>query len=152
MGRMRHRVVEVQLDDGKEIRVADAPNSDPLRRMAITVAPLYDGPAIPGGGGNVICKIFYGGGYGQAQTAYGPHYETGAQQGGAVTLTGGTSPLPSRIFEDDKILSPDRWRDGTTVREDANLARALHLYNHTGGGKVFRCKVIFDSEELNEAT
>jgi hypothetical protein len=147
---MRHRVVNVELADGQEIRVADAPNSDPLRRMAITVAPLYDGPAIPAGG-NVICKVFYGGGWGQSSVAYGPHYETGVQQGGAITLVGGTSPLPSRVFEDDKIISPDRWRDGSIVREDANLARALHLYNNTGGGVTFRCRVIFDSEELNEA-
>lgn len=151
MGRMRHRVVEVELADGDEIRIADAPNSDPLRNLTITVAPLYDGPLVPGGGGNVVCKIFYGGGYAQPAVVYGPNYETGVQQGAAVNLASG-SALPRRIYTDTNILTPDRWRDGTTVREDANLARALHLYNNTGGGGTFRCKVMFDSEELNEAT
>jgi len=150
MGRMRHRVVEVTLPDGQEIRVADAPNSDSLRNLTITVVPLYDGPLLPAGG-NVVCKIFYGGGYGQPAVVFGPNYETGVQQGGIVNLAGG-SALPRRIFTDANILPPDRWRDGTTVREDANLARALHLYNNTGGGGTLRCKVMFDSEELNEAT
>lgn len=150
MGRMRHRVVEVQLDDGDEMRVADAPNSDPLRNLTITVAPLYDGSAVPAGGGNVVCKIFYGGGWGQPPVVFGPSYETGIQQGAAVNLASG-SEMPQRIYTDANILPPDRWRDGTTVREDANLARALHLRNNTGGGVTFRCRVIFDSEELNEA-
>lgn len=150
MGRMRHRVVNVELDDGDEIRIVDAPSSDPIRNFTITVAPHYDGPLIPAGAGNVVCKIFYGGGYAQAAAAYTGIYETGVQQGPDVNLAGG-SQLPQRIFSDTEICMPDRWRDGTTVREDNDLARALHLYNHTGGGDTLRCRVMFDAEELNEA-
>ena len=150
MGRMRHRVVNVSLDDGNEIRIVDAPSSDPIRNLTITVAPLYDGPLLPAGAGNLVCKVYYGGGYAQPEVAYTGAYETGVQQGATVNLAA-ASALPQRIFTDDEICMPDRWRDGTTVRECNDLARALHLYNNTGGGFTLRCRVMFDSEELNEA-
>jgi hypothetical protein len=146
MGRMRNQTVFVSLGVGEEIRVSDVPSSDPIKNFTVSVAPSYTGSEIPVGVG-LVCTVYYGGGYSQPAVAYGPLYKTGVQQ--ATTTLLPASFIPQRIFSDSKICTPDRWRDGATVREDANLARALHLYNHTG--VAIKVRVSFIAEELNEA-
>lgn len=145
MGRMRNKTVFVSVGAGEEIRVADAPSSDPIKNFTVSVAPSYTGSVIPAGVG-LVCTVYYGGGYSQPAVVYGPTYKTGVSQFATTLLP--ASFIPQRIFTDTGICTPDRWRDGTTVREDATLARALHLYNHTGVD--IKVRVSFIAEELNE--
>jgi len=155
MGRYRQREIEIDLPDGQEIRVTDAPVSEPIKNLTIDIIPLYDGPKTPAGAGNVIVKTFYGGGYGQPAKAYAvPNYETGIQQGSTVTLPANTITFPLTVFQGStnlEIFPADRVRDGWRVREDGNRARALHIYNNCGGGAPLRCKVVFVSETVSES-
>lgn len=146
MGRMRSRSVTVTLTAGQEIRVADASSSDPIKNFTVTIAPKYLGAGIPAGVG-LVCAVYYGGGYAQPAVAFGPHYNTGVLKGTTTLLP--ASLLPQRIFTDSGICTSDKWRDGTTVREDATLARAVQLYNNTGS--TVQVRVMFAAEELNEA-
>jgi len=150
MGRSRTREVNVVLPFGQEVRIADAPCSETLQNLTITVAPSTGGVALPAGAGNLVCSLFYGGGWDQDAVVYGPTLDTGVQQGASVNLAA-ASALPQRIFTDANHLPADRWRDGATVRENYGLARALHLYNNIGAGTTVVCKVIFTTETVSDA-
>ncbi|RLI87319.1 MAG: hypothetical protein DRP01_02100 [Archaeoglobales archaeon] len=154
MARMRERKVDITLAAGEEIRIADAPSSEPLKNMSISLVPLYDGPSIPAGGVNVAWEVYYGGGYDKPARVYAAPapavdpYQGGISQGSG-TLAAGALSLPVALYNDVNLLNSDRYRDGWRVRENAGAARALHLYNTTAG--TLGCRVIFLSEAVGEA-
>lgn len=153
MGRFRSREVEVVLDHGQEMRIADAPVSEAIKNLTITIAPSTGGHLLPAGAGNLIYRPYYGGGYdGVAKTFAAPTYDTGVPQAAAANLAGG-SAIPQQLFLDPDHLPGDRWRDGTTVRENPGLARAIHLRNNIGAASAtLVCKIIITTETVSEAT
>jgi len=155
MGRMRQREVEVSLPAGEEIRVADAPCSEVIKNLTISIVELYDGSTIPAGGTQIDWKVFYGGGYGKPARTYAAPaasvvpYQGGTSQGNGNLAAAGKL-LPVQLFLDPDLLMADRIRVDMNVKEEEGRARALWLDNNTNN--ALNCKVIFASETVGEAT
>lgn len=151
MGRYRTREFDVVLPHGQEVRLADAPVSEPIKNFTITIAPSTGGVKLPAGAGNLEGKVLYGGGWDEPPKAYAvPHYDTGVQQGAAIALAA-ASALPQLLFEDVSHLPGDRYKDGMNVRQNPGLARALWLRNNIGVTTTVVCKVIMTTETVSEA-
>ena len=149
MGRHRSREIEVNIAAGEEIRVADAPSSEPIKNLTILVIPGTGGSAIPAGTG-VDWEVFYGGGHDQPAQASGPDYNTGVSQ--ASGNLAAASKLPVTLHEDASLLPEDRVRSGPrgmSVKVNYGTARALHLINNSTGPLAIKVK--FLSESVSEA-
>ena len=154
MGRMRQREIHVDLPAGEEIRLADAPCSELIKNLTISIVPRYMGAIIPSGGTQIAWDVFYGGGHDKlARTYAAPAPAVDPYQGGISqlngTITQGTTALPLQLFLDPDILMSDRVNVGMNVKVEAGRARALWLRNQTTG--LFNCTVMFVSETVGEA-
>ena len=151
MGRYRRRVVDVNLNDGQEIRVADAPVSEPLKKFAIYIESWRMGADTPLGAGDVTCSVYLGGGWDAPAQVYSGSLATGMIQGAAVVLPGATTTFPRLLHSETDLLPSDRVREAGVVREDAGSARALHIRNNCAGGAALNCRIVFISETVAES-
>jgi hypothetical protein len=151
MGCFRRREVEVSLAVGEEIRIADAPVSEPVRNLSIQIVPWTKGGTLPGASGTINWEVFYGGGHDLPARGPAPFiYGNGVSQGSG-TLAAAANALPVTIHTDAAILDQDRVLRSDTMEllPHAGTARAVHLENILNVGTL-NCKVIFISETISE--
>ncbi len=151
MGQYRERIVDLNLADGAEIRIADAPISETIENLVVTLAPWQMGSDMPAGGGNLVWTIYYGGGFDKPEQVYA----AGTLQTGVSKATGNIAgaaadAFPVKLYTDASTLPSNRYRDGMEVREVYGNAYALHLYNNTGGGNAVNVRVIISSETVTD--
>jgi hypothetical protein len=144
MARYRSRELTINLAPGAEIRLADAPTSEPIRNLTVVVVPWQLGNVVPAGAG-VVWNVYYGGGHDKPAKASGPTYNTGVSQANGTLAA--ASKIPVTLWEDTSLLPEDRvlgGPQGLDAKVTAGTARAVHLINNSN--TVFNCKVKFISE------
>ena len=119
MGRFRSREVEVNLAIGEEIRIADAPSSEPVKNLTVRVLPWRKGGTIGGTAGSIAWNVFYGGGHDQPAKVAAKSSGTTSATNAFDLIDGAADFNADGVVPGDRVMNTTDGTEAVIVSVDA---------------------------------